>query len=136
MDVHLRKPLVDVPEQVEIVVETQLRMMPPLQQHLNPAMVHEFLQFRTHLLGREHVGVGVLLRPHERAKRAEYVADVRVVDIAIHDIGHDPLRMQASPHRVRQRPQLRQRQRLIQRQRLGCRHPAAVERLLLNPFKG
>ena len=64
-------------------------MMPALQENLHAADRGEFVELLVELLQREHVVIVVLLRAVERAELAVDVADVRVVDVAIDDVGDD-----------------------------------------------
>ena len=67
----------------------QLGMMPALQQNLRAAQRERLLDLPVHLVERDDVGVGVLLGAVERAELAIDVADVRVVDVAVNDVGDD-----------------------------------------------
>ncbi len=89
VDVDVRVFLADVVEQVEIPVDRQLRVMPALHEDLDAADGGEFVEFLVDLLVGEDVMVGVLLGAVERAELAVHVADVRVIDVAVDDVGDD-----------------------------------------------
>ena len=48
-----------------------------------------FLDFFVHLLKRDNVSVLVLLHAIKRAELAIDVADIGVIDVAVHDVGDD-----------------------------------------------
>ena len=89
VNINVRIFSANVLQKIDIPLERQFRMMPPLHQDLNPARRRKFVEFLIDLLERQHVMIFVAFRPIKRAKFAVNVADVRVVDIAIDDIGHD-----------------------------------------------
>ena len=64
-------------------------MMPALHQNLHAARRREFVQLLIELLKRKHVMIFIFLRPIKRAEFAVNVANVRVIDVAIDDVGHD-----------------------------------------------
>ena len=66
-------------------------MMPALHQHLIATQRDGFLDLRINLRQRDHIRVVILLGAIERAELAIDVADVRVVDVAIHVVGDDPI---------------------------------------------
>ena len=107
----------DVPQQIDIPVELQLRVMPALHQNLHAAGRAQFIKLCIQLLVREDVVIGILLRPVKRAELAVNVADVGVVDVAIDDVGHDlcaapivALAFDLIAPRVRQRAEFFERQ--------------------------
>ena len=136
VDVHLRKLRLHVREQVEIPLLRQLRMMPALHENLRATERDRLLDLPIHLVVRDHIRVGFLLRAIERAELAIDVADVRVVDVAIHDVGDDlvaaplvSLRLLQLPAMIRQRAKLLQRQ-PVQAQRLNLVNALAIPDLL------
>ncbi len=64
-------------------------MVPALQQNLRPAQRQGLLDLLVQLVQRNDVSVVILLRAIERAELAIHVADVRVVDVPVNDIGDD-----------------------------------------------
>ena len=89
VDVDRRMIRPDVLEQVEVVIDAELRMMAALHENLRAADGFEFLDLCADLLGREDVAVVVALGPHEGAELAVDVADVRVIDVPVDDVGDD-----------------------------------------------
>ena len=89
VDIDVRIFRADVRKHVEIPLDAELRMVPALQQNLHAADGGEFVELLIQLLAREHIVVVVFLRAVERAELAIHVADVRVVDVAVHDVGDD-----------------------------------------------
>ena len=68
----------------------QLRVEPALQQDLHAAEVDRLLELLGQLLARQHVALGLVGgRAVEVAELAARDADVRVVDVAIDDVGDD-----------------------------------------------
>ncbi len=124
---------------VLVVLDAQLRVVPALQQDLLAAERVRLADLALDLLDRQHVAFFVVRRPVERAERAERVAHVRVVDVAVDDVGHDPVRVLAPPDQVGQRAERRQPLVLEQHERVrgGDAAPAehgvgdGVERLAL-----
>src|SRR5438477_9200211 len=89
MNIDLRIFLSDVVQQIDIPFEAQLRVMSALHQDLNPADSAKFIQLLIELLERDDMMVVVLFGAIKRAELAVNVADVRVIDVAIDDVGND-----------------------------------------------
>ena len=89
MNVNLRISCSDVPQKIDIPRKWQFRVMPALHQDLNAADGGKFIQFLIDLLETEHVMIFVALRPIKRAEFAVNIANVRVIDVAIDNVGHD-----------------------------------------------
>jgi hypothetical protein len=64
-------------------------MMPPLHQDLNTADGRKFVEFLIDLLEREDVMILILLRSIKRAELAVNIANVRIVDVSIDNVGDD-----------------------------------------------
>src|SRR5437660_11383413 len=64
-------------------------MMSPLHQDLNTADGRQFVEFLIDLLEREDVMIFILLRAIKCAELAVNIANVRVIDVSIDDIGDD-----------------------------------------------
>ena len=92
--------------------------MAALQQQLDAADGDRLVNLPEHLVEAEDVAFGRSDRPVERAEVALRDADVRVVDVAIDDVGDDRLRVLARADRVGQLPEQRRRRTAIERQRL------------------
>jgi hypothetical protein len=110
--------------------------MPALHQNLRASQRNGFLDFAVHFTQRDDVGVSVLFRPVKRAEFAIDIADVGVIDIAINEVGDNPvaaaveiLRLGQLPPAVGQRAEFFQGQ-MIQPQRLGRVDAPAVPDLL------
>ena len=65
--------------------------MPTLHQNLRSTQLQRFFNFPVHLLKGDHVGIRILFGAVKGAKFAINVADVRVVDVAVDDVGDDLL---------------------------------------------
>ena len=89
MDVDVRIFFADVPEQIEIPIESQRRMVPALHQDLNPARGGKFVELLVELFAAQNVMVGVFLGAIKRAELAVNIANIRVIDVAIDDVSHD-----------------------------------------------
>ena len=114
----------DVCEQIEIPLLRQLRMMPALHENLVATERDGLLDFFVQLVERDDVGIVVLLRAIERAELAIDVADVRVVDVAINNVGDDAIALAAVRRAAMQLPPpVCQRAQFFQRQR---REPPGV----------
>ena len=99
-------PRLDGAEQILVPRERQIRVVAALQQQLHAAeraIVSSI--FLEDLLEAEDVALGVPDRAVERTEVAARHADVRVVDVAIDDVGDDALGMLAA--RARRRPSVR-----------------------------
>src|SRR5437764_14861860 len=79
----------DVTQQIDIPLKRQFRMMSPLHQDLNTADGRQFVEFLIDLLEREDVMIFILLRAIKCAELAVNIANVRVIDVSIHDVGDD-----------------------------------------------
>jgi len=133
MDINVGIFLPDVLQQIDVPLERQFRMVAALHQDLNPARRRKFVQLLIDLLERKNVMVFVPFRPIKRAEFAVNVADIRVIDIAIDDIGHDltpaaaiTFRLCQIPSGVRKRAQFLKWP-AIQLEHVVCRNPFARE---------
>ena len=89
VDIDVRILFADVMQKVDVPFERQFRMMPALHQNLYSARGGKFVQFLIDLIKAQDVMVLIFLGPIKRSEFAIDVADVRVVNVAIHDISHD-----------------------------------------------
>ena len=87
VDIKTGKFIFDVRQNVEIPLLRELGMMPALHQHLRAAERNGLLDFFIHLVERDDVGVVVLLCAIKRAELAIHIANIGVIDVAIHVIG-------------------------------------------------
>ena len=106
-----------VREQIGVIVDCQTGMVPALKQHLDSSGSGEFIQLLIHLLMGDDIAVGLFLRAVEGTELAVDIADVRVVDVPVDDIGDDliPLPVKSigscqHPAMIGQGPKLLQRQ--------------------------
>src|SRR6266550_2556368 len=89
VNIDVRILFADVPEKSDIPVEPQLRMMPPLHEDLNTAHGRKFVQLLIELFEREHVMIFIALGAVKRAEFAVNVANVRVIDVSIDNVGYN-----------------------------------------------
>ena len=87
--------LLDGPEQIFVPGERQVGIVAALQQQLHAADGDRLVDLPEQLVEAEHVAFGRADRPIERAEVALRHADVRVVDVAIDDVGDDAFGMLA-----------------------------------------
>lgn len=71
----------------------QVGMHAALKQNLVAAQVHGFLDLGQDVLGGQDIAAVLARSPEERAELAGRDADVGIVDITVHDIGHESLRV-------------------------------------------
>ena len=64
-------------------------MVPPLHQNLDPANGREFIELLVDLVEGDDIAVGILLGSVKGAELAVDVADIRVVDVPVDDVGDD-----------------------------------------------
>src|SRR5215831_6160836 len=87
VDVRIFFP--DVLQKIDIPFERQFWMMSALHENLNTARRGKFVKFLIELLTRENVMVFITLSPIKRAELAINIANIRVIDVSIGDVGHD-----------------------------------------------
>src|SRR5262249_54504653 len=125
-----RIPGLDCTEQVLVPLDWQVRVVTSLQQQLTAAEGHRLVDLTEHLLEPEDV---TLLRsdgPVERAEVAARNADVRVIDVAVDDVGDDAVRVLAMTDRVGELAEKRRRCTLVQLECLDRLQTAAATNLL------
>ncbi len=113
MDVD-RVVLLDVPHEVEVPLERDVRVVAALNEDLDRAQLFGLVDLLPDLLERQHVALVVLGPPVERAKLAVGNAHIRIVDVSVHDVGHHVPWVECTPHMVRHRAQLEERSTLVQ----------------------
>ena len=110
-------------------------VVPALQQDLPAADRNRLLDLPEDLLERQHVAVARSHGPVERAEVAARHADVRVVDVAVDDVGDDAVGVLARTDAVCQ-PSKHMRRRLrVQGERLVAREPLASRDTIRQPRK-
>src|SRR5947208_7046875 len=91
VNVDVRKFCSDVLQKIDVPLERQLRMMPALHQDLHSAHGSEFVELLVQLLEAQNVVVFIALGSIKCAELTVNIANVRVIDVSIDDIGHDVL---------------------------------------------
>src|SRR6266403_5895241 len=98
-------------------------MMSPLHQDLNTTNGGKFVEFLIDLLEREDVMIFILLRAIKCAELAVNIANVRVIDVSIHDIGDDLVSTSGVTFRLCQiAPRISQRSHLFERPAIQFEH--------------
>ena len=111
-------------EQILVPLDRQIGIVAALQQQLHAAERDRLVDLAEDLLEAEHVALARSDRPVERAEVAARHADVRVVDVAVDDVGDDAVGMLARADAVGELAEQRQRRVVIQLERLGGAHAA------------
>ncbi len=120
-----RMMLLDVPHQLQVPLERDVRIVPALDQDLHAAECLGLVDLRADLLVRERVALVVLRPTVERAESAVGDAHVRVVDVAVHDIRHDAVRMPCEAHTVGLGAEINQRRVRVEVEEIARGHQAA-----------
>ncbi len=105
----LREAPACLPDEREVVVEGERRIVAALQQYRRRALDRGGLHLREHLVHGERVGLGVTGLAVERAELAVGDADVRVVRVGVDDERHRPLGQPPDARGVGERAELKQR---------------------------
>jgi len=84
----------DVPHQVQVPLERDVRVVSALNQDLNAAQRFCFVDLRADLLERKRVAFSVLGSAIECAESAIGDADIRVIDVSVDDVRDDVARVQ------------------------------------------
>src|SRR5260370_18394946 len=87
-------------QQVFVPLDLEVGMQPALHQDAGAAEVERLLDLREDYFVGMKVPFGVAHGPVERAEAAILGAQIRVVDIAVHYVAYDAVRMQLPPHSV------------------------------------
>ena len=125
-----RIALLDRAEQILVPLDRQVGIVAALQQQLHAAERDRLVDLLEDLLEAEDVALAGADRPVERAEVAARDADVRVVDVAVDDVGDDAVRVLARADAVGQLAEQRQRRVVIQLQRLvGADAAAGADRV-------
>jgi hypothetical protein len=69
-----------------------------LHQHARAAERDRFVNLLSDFVERAHVGVGRAGAPVKSTEGADYVADVRVIDVAVNDVSDNLIRVPALPN--------------------------------------
>ena len=107
----------------------------PLEEDAGAAEVDRLLDLPADLVERQDVRLGVLrVRAVERAELATVDTDVRVVDVAVHDVGRDVPVVPPVADLVRRGAELEQPPLREERHRVGRGKPLAAERRVQDLF--
>ena len=87
-------------QQIFVPLDAEVRMQSTLHQHAGAAERDRLVDLLADLVERADVSVGRAGTAIERAEGADDVADVRVVDVAIDDVGDDVVRVAARAYLV------------------------------------
>src|SRR5262250_2380770 len=97
------EPLLDPPQHLFMPIDLQVWMQAALHQHASATQFNGLTDFVVDSLETENVslfGLGSLQRTIKRAKRAVLGAEIRVIDVAVDDVGGNTLRVQSASHCV------------------------------------
>ena len=111
MDLYLRELLTYCPYKVRGVLHPDIGVQAALHQDPSPPKVHRLLYLLQDLLDGQHVAVTVLSLPFgavEGAEGAGDPADVCVVDVPVHNVRNDVVRMEPTPYSIRLRRKLQE----------------------------
>ncbi len=95
MELERRILRVQRSQQVLVPLDTKVWMQSALHQDAGAAECNCFVDLFANLVDGANVSVRCSRPPIKRAEGANYVADIRVIDIAIDDIGDDIVRVSA-----------------------------------------
>ena len=113
-------------EQLLVVLDAVVGVVAALQHHLGGAEVDRLAAPAQDLLHRVRPALGVLGRAVEGAELARGDAHVRVVDVAVDQVGDDAVRVAPAADRVGRLAQRVERRVGVEQQRLLGRDPPAV----------
>src|SRR5437879_2609139 len=94
-------------QKIFIPLDSKIRMQTALHQNACAAERDRLVDLFANLFKRAHVSVGCAGPAVERAERADDVANVRVVNVSIDDVGDDVVRVLALANLVSRRAYLR-----------------------------
>ena len=114
VQLELRIALLDRAEQILVPRQRQIGIVAALQQQLDAADGDRLVDLPEQLVEAEHVALRRSDRPIERAEVAPRDADVRVVDVAVDDVGDDAVGMLARADAVGEPAEQRRRRVAIQ----------------------
>src|SRR5258708_36571232 len=89
MQLKTRVPRGQGPQQIFVPFDAKGRVQSALHQHTRAAQGNRLVNLRANLVDRAHVSIRGARPSIKRAERADYIADVRVVDVAIDDVSDD-----------------------------------------------
>src|SRR5260370_42644506 len=80
-------------QKIFVPLDSEIRMQSALHQDTRPTERNRFVNLRANLIDRAHVGVRGAWPAIERTERTEDVADIRIVNVSIDDVGDDVIGM-------------------------------------------
>ena len=92
--------LLDVAHQIQIPLERDIRIVPTLEQDLHTTQCLRLLDLLADLLKRQGVPFPMLRTTIEGAEATVRNTDVRVVDVAVDDVGNDTAGMLRLTHAI------------------------------------
>ncbi len=107
----------DVPQQLFVPFNLQLRMKASLHQNPGPAKRECFFNLGIQNFQTMKIRIVFEGRTIKCAKRTLYITNVRVVNVAIDDVAHHGVRMKSGSHIIGGHPQLQQ---IIAMKELHC----------------
>ena len=117
MNINVRIFFPYVMQKINVPRERQFWVVPPLHQDLNTARGRKFIELLIDLFEREHVMIFITLSAVKRAEFAVHVANVRVIDVSIDNVGHNLAAVPVVAVRFGQiAPRICQRAQFLQRQ--------------------
>ena len=96
MTVNLES-LFDRRKQVFVIIDLQIRMDAALHQNAGATESEGFFDLLIDDVIGQNVGFRITLHPIERAERAEFSANIGVIDIPVNDVADDVVRMETLP---------------------------------------
>ena len=123
--VQTRELLLERAQKVLVPLQGEIGVVATLHEDAGAAEGQGLLDLGVERLFRVQVSLGVARIAIEGAEGAAHDADVRIVDVAIDDVGHDRLRVQAATHQVGRHPEIEKRCRTKKTQSLGGLEPLA-----------
>src|SRR5947208_12222630 len=87
-------------QKIFVPLDAEIRMQSTLHQNAGAAERNGLVNLRANLIDRAHVGVGRARPAIERAESTNDVADVRIVNVSIDDVGDDVIRVTRFPNLV------------------------------------
>src|SRR5260370_25972894 len=79
----------DVVQKIDVPLEWQFRMVATLHQDLNAPRGRKLIKLLIDLLERKDVTILIFLGPIKRAELAVHIADVRIINVPVHNVSHD-----------------------------------------------
>src|SRR5207237_1592805 len=86
------------PQKIFVPLATKIRMQSSLHQHAGTAQLDRLVDFFANLVDRAYVSVRRAGPAIECAESTDHVADIRVIDVAIDDVGDNVAGMTALPN--------------------------------------